>query len=135
LLVFENGTLEAHLGNYSDWRAYRKSQAAATPVPEPPSPVTQSATEITRAAKKDRERTQRRLERLVESLEAEVARIETELASLRAQLAADHGGDWQKLHALADRERELGDLLGRRMGDWEKASAELQKFLEDARTG
>jgi ATP-binding cassette subfamily F protein 3 len=135
LLVFENGTLEAHLGNYSDWRAYRQSQAAAAPVPAAPSPVTQSSTEITRAAKKDRERTQRRLERLVESLEAEVARIETELSSLREQLAADHGGDWQKLHALADRERELGDLLGRRMADWEKASAELQKFLEDARTG
>ena len=135
LLVFENGTLEAHLGNYSDWREYRQSQAAAAPVPAAPSPVTQSSTEITRAAKKDRERTQRRLERLVESLEAEVARIETELSSLREQLAADHGGDWQKLHALADRERELGDLLGRRMADWEKASAELQKFLEDARTG
>jgi ATPase components of ABC transporters with duplicated ATPase domains len=135
LLVFENGTLEAHLGNYSDWRAYRRSQMAAQPVPEPPSPITQSPTEISRAAKKDRERTQRRLERLVESLEAEVARIETELSSLRAQLAADHGGDWQKLHALADRERELGDLLGRRMADWEKASAELQKFLEDARAG
>jgi len=40
-------------------------------------------------------------------------------------------GDWQKLHALADRERELGDLLGRRMADWEKASAELQRFLEE----
>jgi ATP-binding cassette subfamily F protein 3 len=132
LLVFENGSLEAHVGNYSDWREYRKTQGAAAPVPAAPSPVTQSSTEITRAAKKDRERTQRRLERLVESLEAEVARIETELSSLRAQLAADHGGDWQKLHALADRERELGDLLGRRMADWEKASAELQKFLEEA---
>jgi len=39
------------------------------------------------------------------------------------------------LHALADREREFGDLLGRRMADWEEASAELQAFLEDARAG
>jgi ATP-binding cassette subfamily F protein 3 len=133
LLVFENGILEAHLGNYSDWREYRRAQVAAQPARDPvPLPrITQSPTEITRAAKKDRERTQRRLERMVESLEAEVSRIETELASLRAQLAADHGGDWQKLHALADRERELGELLSRRMADWEKASAELQRFLED----
>ena len=137
LLVFENGTLEAHLGNYSDWREYRRGQAAAQPVPEelPPSRITQSPTEMTRAVKKDRERTQRRLERMVESLEAEVSRIETELSALRAQLAADHGGDWQKLHALADRERELGDLLGRRMADWERASADLQRFLENAGPG
>jgi ATP-binding cassette subfamily F protein 3 len=135
LLVFENGTLEAHLGNYSDWREYRKSQAAAQPAPEPASQSSpsQSPTEMARTAKKDRERTQRRLERLVESLETEVSRIENELSSLRAQLASDHGGDWQKLHALADRERELAELLGRRMADWEKASADLQRFLEDAR--
>ena len=133
LLVFESGTLEPHLGNYSDWREYRKRQAAIQPVSKkaPPPRAEPSSTEVSRAVKKDRERTQRRLERMVESLEAEVARIETELSSLRAQLAADHGGDWQKLHSLADRERELGDLLGRRMTDWEKASAELQAFLED----
>ena len=133
LLVFENGTIEAHVGNYSDWREYRKLQATAQPAPESAalSSPSQSPTEITRAAKKDRERTQRRLEKMVESLETEVSRIESELSSLREQLAADHGGDWQKLHAMADRERELGELLGRRMADWEKASAELQKFLED----
>ena len=137
LLVFDNGKLEAHLGNYSDWRAYRKKQAAIQPAPEkaPPPATAPSSTETSRAVKKDRERTQRRLERLVESLEAEVARIETELSALRAQLAADHGDDWQKLHALADRERELGELLSRRMADWEKASAELQKFLGENGTG
>jgi ATP-binding cassette subfamily F protein 3 len=137
LLVFENGTLDTHLGNYSDWREYRKRQAAAQPVPEktPAPPPAPSSTELSRAVKKDRERTQRRLERMVESLEAEVLRIETELSTLRAQLAADHGGDWQKLHALADRERELGELLGRRMADWEKAAAELQNFLEGVGAG
>ena len=132
LLVFENGSLQAHLGNYSDWRKYRENQAAKQPAPEksPPPRLTQSPTELPRAAKKDRERTQRRLERLVETLEAEIARVEAELATLRTQLTADHGGDWQKLHALADREREWGDLLSRRMADWEKASAELQEFLQ-----
>ena len=32
-------------------------------------------------------------------------------------------GDWQKLHTLADRERELDALLARRMAEWEAASA------------
>ena len=132
LLVFDDGALESHLGNYSEWRNHRLAQAVARPELDSASParLTQSPVELARAAKKDRERTQRRLERLVESLEAEVSRIETELSSLRAQLAADHQGDWQKLHALADRERELGELLGRRMSDWEKASAQLQGFVE-----
>jgi ATP-binding cassette, subfamily F, member 3 len=131
LFVFDNGTLQAHLGNYSDWRRHREDQAAAKPAPEekPAERLPPSSSELSRAAKKERERNQRRLERLVETLEAEIARVEGEVAELRTQLTADHGGDWQKLHALADRERELGELLGRRMADWEKASAELQSFL------
>jgi ATP-binding cassette subfamily F protein 3 len=130
LLVFTGDTLEAHLGNYSDWREYRRRQAAAEPpAAAPPPRLTQSSTEAMRTAKKERERTQRRLERLVASLEEEIARVERELGELRGKLAEDHGGDWQKLHALADRERELDGLLGKRMADWEKASAELQAFL------
>jgi len=132
LFVFDNGTLQAHLGNYSDWRRHRENQAAARPAPKETAAerLTPSSSELSRAAKKDRERNQRRLERLVESLEAEIARIESEVTELRTQLTADHGGDWQKLHAMADRERELGELLGKRMADWEKASAELQSFLQ-----
>ncbi len=132
LLVFDNGGLQAHLGNYSDWRRYREQQAAAKPAAKETAPerLTPSSSELSRTAKKERERNQRRLERLVESLEAEIARIEAEVSDLRTQLTADHGGDWQKLHALADRERELGELLAKRMADWEKASAELQSLLQ-----
>jgi ATP-binding cassette subfamily F protein 3 len=134
LFVFAGDGLESHIGNYSDWRAYRRQLAeaakpTATAAPSPRLP--QSSTEVTRNAKKDRERQQRRLERLVASLEEEIARVETELAALRAQLALDHGGDWKKLHELADQERELDSLLAKRMADWEKASAELQAFLSN----
>jgi ATP-binding cassette, subfamily F, member 3 len=134
LIVFTgDGGLESHLGNYSDWREHRRKQASAAPAPaavaQAPARVTQSASETTRTAKKDRERQQRKLERLVASLEEEIARVEGELSTLRAKLAEDHGGNWQKLHELADRERELGELLAKRMADWEKASAELQAFL------
>jgi ATP-binding cassette subfamily F protein 3 len=130
--VFTSDGLESHIGNYSDWRAYRRQQAeaakpTATAAPSPRLP--QSSTEVIRNAKKDRERQQRRRERLVASLEEEIARVETELQALRAQLALDHGGDWKKLHQLADQERELDALLAKRMTDWEKASADLQAFL------
>ncbi len=76
----------------------------------------------TREADKDRERERRRLARRVETLEADVSKLETELAAVRAELASDHGGDWQKLHTLADRERELDALLAKRMAEWEAAS-------------
>ena len=82
-----------------------------------------SASTAARDADKRREREQRRLARRVETLEADVSNLETELAAVRADLAADHAGDWQKLHALADRERELDALLARRMAEWEAASA------------
>ena len=132
LLVFtDEGGLESHLGNYSDWREQRRKQAEAAPAPAPETPVrlTQSSAEAIRSAKKDRERQQRKLERLVASLEEEIVRVEGELVALRAKLSADHGGNWQKLHELADKERELDELLAKRMADWEKASADLQAFL------
>ena len=131
LYIFSGDTLEAHIGNYSDWREYRRKQAEAEPKPVTKEPVrvTQSSTEVSRTAKKDRERQQRRLERLVASMEEEIARVEGELSTLRDKLSEDHGGDWHKLHELADKERELDELLGKSMADWEKASAELAAFM------
>jgi ATP-binding cassette subfamily F protein 3 len=120
------------VGNYSDWRDFRRKQAAAAQKPAdkaPPPRLTQAPAETVRSSKKDRERQQRRLERLVTSLEEEIARVEGELAALRVKLSEDHGGNWQKLHELADKEREFDSLLAKRMSDWEKASAELQAFL------
>ena len=52
-----------------------------------------------------------------------MSKLEAELAAVRADLAGDHAGDWQKLHTLADRERELDALLARRIAEWEAASA------------
>ena len=59
----------------------------------------------------------------METLEADVSKLEAELAAVRAELGGDHGGDWQKLHTLADRERELDALLARRLAEWEAATA------------
>jgi ATP-binding cassette subfamily F protein 3 len=133
LLVIDGTHVEAHTGNYSDWRrrAHEAARAEApkppparTPQPSPPPAAKPpSPAAATRDADKSRERERRRLARRVETLEADVNKLETELASVRAELAGDHAGDWQKLHALADRERELDALLTRRIAEWEAASA------------
>jgi ATP-binding cassette, subfamily F, member 3 len=137
LLVFAGGGLEGHLGNYSDWRGRRDAGAARAadagaeaPRPRKPTPAAvpapaPAATPGERERGKDRERELRRRQRRVETLEQEVARLEQELGGLRAELAGDHGGDWHKLHELAERERNLAELLARRMEEWEKASAAL----------
>jgi ATP-binding cassette, subfamily F, member 3 len=78
-----------------------------------------------RSVNKERERERRRLERRIEMLEGDVAKLEAELAEIRRALTGDHGGDWQKLHTLSDREREVDALLARRMSEWETASAAL----------
>jgi ATP-binding cassette subfamily F protein 3 len=127
LLVIEGTHVESHLGNYSDWRQRHKESAPAAPTPPvappPSSKPPEKKAASTREGDKQREREQRRLARRVETLEADVSKLETELAAVRAELAGDHAGDWQKLHALADRERELDALLTRRMAEWEEASA------------
>jgi ATP-binding cassette subfamily F protein 3 len=131
LLVFENGGLENHLGNYSDWRSRRSSGGVSPPpptrpaTPPPAPPVAPLPPADSRAASKDRERERRRLERRVQTLEEEVGRLEGELRALRAELSGEHGGDWKKLHELADQERATSERLARRMEEWEAAAAAL----------
>jgi ATP-binding cassette subfamily F protein 3 len=126
LLVIDGDSLQAHLGNWSDYRARLRDEAkAARPEPVRAPVVTAPPAEAARTVNKDRERQRRRLEKKVETLEGEVGKLEAELASLRAELGGDHQGDWQKLHALADRERDAGELLARKMSEWEAAAATL----------
>jgi len=133
LLVIEGTHVESHLGNYSDWRARQKhaappQPAAPPPSSKPPDKQPEKKAAVTRESDKQREREQRRLARRVETLEADVSKLETELAAVRAELAGDHAGEWQKLHALADRERELDALLARRIAEWEAASAAVLNY-------
>ncbi|MES1158073.1 MAG: ABC-F family ATP-binding cassette domain-containing protein [Haliangium ochraceum] len=104
------------------------SRAAAPPPAAPNAPAAEKPaarpdTAAARAVSKEQERERRRLARRIETLEADIAKIEAELVAVRAELAGAHGGDWQKLHTFADRERQLDDLLARRMSEWESASA------------
>jgi ATP-binding cassette, subfamily F, member 3 len=135
LLVIEDGTVQAHLGNYSDWRHRARvldAPAPARPIAPPPQAAPASPVARERTATKERDRELRRLERRVETLEGDVGKLEAELATVRAELGGDHAGDWQKLHQLADRERELDALLAHRMGEWEAAGTALAKARSDA---
>ncbi len=138
LLVVEGDSIDAHLGNYSDWRGRaNRSAVQATEVERqgrakvakaaPKELGTTTAAEQGRSASKDSERERRRLERRVQTLEADVAKLEADLAAARADLAGEHSGDWQKLHSLVDRERELEGLLTRRVAEWEREAAQLQR--------
>jgi ATP-binding cassette subfamily F protein 3 len=135
LLVIEGTHVESHAGNYSDWRRrVREADKVAKETAPKPEPVIKpaSASAAAREADKEKERERRRLARRVETLEADVSKLETELAAVRSELAGDHAGDWQKLHTLADRERELDALLARRMGEWETAAALLNQSGDSA---
>jgi ATP-binding cassette subfamily F protein 3 len=138
LLVIEGDHVEAHLGNYGDWRRRLREATAAPTAPakekererekqRPKAPPPPSDAGRDRTASKDRERELRRLEKRVETLEGDVGKLEADLATVRAELGGDHAGDWQKLHTLADRERELDALLARRMSEWESAGTALAK--------
>lgn len=133
LLVIDGDRMEAHLGNWSDYRT-RTRDAQRQPqemlrAPEPaPETATPSAALVARQANKDRERERRRFERRVEIIEAEVAKIEADLTAVRAELTSDHDGNWKKLHAAADRERELDAQLTQRMAEWEKAAEALRQL-------
>ena len=81
--------------------------------------------EATREAKKTAERDRARKEKRFAELEGKIAEAEGKLAEARAQLAGDHGGAWQKLHALADEEKKLGERVKSLMAEWEKLGTEL----------
>jgi ATP-binding cassette, subfamily F, member 3 len=148
LLVIEGSSVESHLGNYSDWRRRRReaeaaaraeaSTTAARSAIPPKDPVTTrkdarptAVDAAARASSKEKDRERRRLEKRIETIEGDIAKLESELVEVRATLASDHGRDWQKLHALADRERQLDHLLARRMAEWESASSALTHDIRE----
>ena len=142
LLVFEHDTLEAHLGNYSDWRSRR--ERVAKPPPAAPTAATTKTTKPTKTttapgvvskptpapttAASHAERARQRALRRLESLREELARLEVEVQAVRAELSGDHGGNWQKLHELAARDQSLGELIARRTHDVEAALGTLARL-------
>jgi ATP-binding cassette, subfamily F, member 3 len=146
LIVLENGRIEVELGNYSDWRrrlgakaraaaekeAARKAAEARRAAEAAKKPAAPSGSGSGSASSKDdfeREKARKaersRKEKRLKALEDEIAALEARTAELRATLSADHGGNWQSLHALVEEERELSQKLSIRLEEWEKLGAEL----------
>jgi ATP-binding cassette, subfamily F, member 3 len=130
LLVMEDGRVTPEVGNYSDYRYHQSRLASAAPptsAPPPARPEERSAAaqdyERRKQERNERDRRQRRLK----ALEDEIAALEARLAEVRATLAADHGGDWQKLHELVEEERRLDETLTARLTSWEQLGAEVEK--------
>jgi hypothetical protein len=49
---------------------------------------------------------------------------------VRAELAADHGGNFQKLHELAERDQTLSELLDKRRHELETTRAALTRLAD-----
>jgi len=77
-----------------------------------------------RAAARELERKKRR----VLELEKQISELEATLESFRQELKAAGGGNWERLHELALKDREYSELLERAMKEWVTLSDELSKL-------
>ena len=110
-----DGRAEEHIGNYTEWKSRPAERPAAVshqpsaserkkPEPEKAEPKNERIEE--REKKKAQEREAAKKQKRLQELETKIAGAESEIAALNEKLAADHGGDWTKLHALvADKEK------------------------------
>jgi ATP-binding cassette subfamily F protein 3 len=128
LLVMEAGQVLQEVGNYSDHRYHREHAAPAVVAPaEAPRPAEKSAATLDYERRKQERNERQQRERRLRAVEDEIATLEARLAEVRARLGSDHGGDWQKLHALVEEERTLDATLAARLTEWEQLSAAVEK--------
>jgi uncharacterized coiled-coil protein SlyX len=89
-------------------------------------PEPKSERVVEREAKKAEEREQAKKQKRLQELETKIAGAESEIAALNEKLAADHGGDWTKLHALVADKEKIEQRLKSWMAEWERLGEELQ---------
>jgi ATP-binding cassette subfamily F protein 3 len=129
LLVMEDGQVAEETGNYSDYRARRAArEAAALPAASAaePRPSEKSAAAQEFARRKAERNERQALERRFGALEDEIAALEARRARLALEITGDHGGDWQKLHALVEEQRILEETLAAKLAEWEELGARLE---------
>jgi ATP-binding cassette, subfamily F, member 3 len=136
------GGYDVQVGNYSDWKErerqskkQQKSDAKIAAVVEKAKPQTKAppvekddkATRIEeREKQKAQQRETERKQKRLKELEDKIAKAESEIAAINDKLAADHGGDWSKLHALVADKEKIEARLKSWMGEWEKLGEELE---------
>jgi len=126
IVHLSDGKIDQHAGNYSDWRArvsVAKPVAVAAPVVEKKK---ESDAQKERERKKAEDRERERKKKRLDELESKISETEKKIEELNAQLAADHGGDWQKLHGLVADKEKLESRLKSWLGEWEKLGNELE---------
>ena len=81
---------------------------------------------MAREKQKAQERELAKKQKRLKELEEKIANGESEIAALNEKLAADHGGDWTKLHALVAEKEKIEQRLKSWMAEWERLGEELQ---------
>ncbi len=102
----------------------RRPSAAPRPAPAPDAKNSADDYQARRAASRDAEKKRKR----VSELEKQIGDLEATLASFRDELKGADGGDWERLHDLALKDREYSQLLERAMKEWVTLSDDLAKL-------
>jgi ATP-binding cassette subfamily F protein 3 len=144
IVHLHHGSYEVQIGNYSDWKERerqekkaakqeaqeaRRSGAAPAPASDKAAPAVDAPKQQRIEEREKQKQQQRELERKqkrLKELEDKIAAAEAEVAALNDKLAADHGGDWTKLHALVADKEKIEQRLKSWMGEWERLGEELE---------
>jgi ATP-binding cassette subfamily F protein 3 len=133
IVHLHNNTYEVQVGNYSDWKErerQEKKAAKQAALEKPKAAAPADAPKQQRLEEREKQKQQQReLERKqkrLKELEDKIAGAEAEVAALNDKLAADHGGDWTKLHALVADKEKIEQRLKSWMGEWERLGEELE---------
>jgi len=125
-----DGRAEEHVGNYSDWKAREKKKPAPPKIVEAKTASPKRDDKAARLEEREKQKAQERelakKQKRLGELEAKIAGAEREIAALNEKLAADHGGDWTKLHALVADKEKIEQRLKSWMAEWERLGEELQ---------
>jgi ATP-binding cassette, subfamily F, member 3 len=125
-----HGGWDLHPGNYTDWKT-RVAQEKKAPPPPKAEPKKESKQQHEREQKKAEDRQLEKKKRRLAELEDKIAKEEQEIARLSEALAADHAGDWQKLHGMVDEKTQHEARLKSFLGEWEKLGAELEAAVKN----
>jgi ATP-binding cassette subfamily F protein 3 len=130
IVQLHDGRAELHVGDYTDFKERLKVEA-----PKPKAVEDQKKPEKSREkeerleerekAKAQQRESEKKRKRLAE-LEEKIAKAEAEAKQISERLAAEHGGDWQKLHAMVADKEKVERRLQSWLAEWEKLGGELE---------
>ena len=133
LLIVEKGTIQVHLGNYSDYRAGRAISSGGSPESSPPLNNPDEVMRIRasspargkgRSRERERERDERRRRRQLEDLERTIAAVEEIVASMESEFSRIDPSDYERGRTLKAEYDGLKEDLQRMYAEWEAVVGE-----------